>query len=64
MCVWIFLFAQFQKTMDLFTDRTACIEEESQTGHQKPGVSPVPLLIPRELRGLLYPKVRSDNHLS
>lgn len=36
---------------------------ESQTGHQKPTLSPVPLLIPRELRGLVYPKVRSDNHL-
>lgn len=63
MCVWIFPCAQFQKTMDLFTDRTACNGEESQTGHQKPGLSPVPLLNPRELRGLVYPKVRADNHL-
>lgn len=56
MCVWIFPCAQFQKTMDLFTDRTACNGEESQTGHRKPGLSPVPLLNPQSSEAWCIPK--------
>lgn len=38
-------------------------QEEPQTGHQKPGSSPVPALTPQELRDLGCPKVWSHDYL-